>query len=260
MSDQGSAPAVEELLDELDAIENEAKPKKKYDITEKAQLMADDFNVDLDEVKGTGSNGRITVPDVDKYIKSREAEKAEQEEAKATAKSESSGAGEEKPSDDAPVVKKKSAKRKPKSASTAPLLPTLREGITEVRHMVRTLSSNGGNWDEKVVRADYADDKISEYLQEGWGLIQIQHLGVTAEGIDMLWIMGKPVDGVEFPFDEIYHIVQNVGGVGPDNRGLTGFQADALINSYLAEGWELAYVKAIASSAAGINMMWVLVR
>lgn len=258
MSDQGSAPAVEELLDELDAIEKDAEKGKTYDITEKAQMMADDFKVDLDEVEGTGANGRITVPDVDKYIKDREAAKAEQDEAKATAKSESSATGEEKPVDGS--AKKKVAKRKPKNASTAPLLPTLREGIVEIRHMKRTLSPGGGSWDEEVVRNDYVDDKISEYLQEGWGLIHIQHLGVTAEGIEMLWVMGKPAEGVDFPFNEIYHIVQNVGGVGPDNRGLTGFQADALINSYLAEGWELAYTKAIASSSAGINMMWVLVR
>lgn len=260
MSDQGTAPAVEELLDELDAIEQEAERKDPadHDITEKALQMATDFKVDLDEVKGTGTNGRITVPDVDAYIKSREAAKAEQVEAKATAKSDSEGTSKEPKGEPAPATKKVAKKKT--SALAAPLLPTLREGLVEIRHMKRTLHESGGEWDQEVVNRRAADEKIGEFLQAGWALVHVEAMGVTAEGIEMLWIMGKPAEGIEFPFQEIYHNVKNVGGIGADGHGLSGLHADALINSYLAEGWELAYTKVVATSAAGINIMWVLVR
>jgi len=223
-----------------------------------ALAYANDHGVELKGMKGTGSEGKITVPDVEKVYKAKLEEEAAAKES--DDKDVPEETSKKKPAQ-TKAKAKKSAVRKTRAAAS-PLLPTLRQGLAEVKHIKRSLNKYGTGWENEIVSGEQADEKIGEYLTEGWILVHMQSLGITTDGLQMLWIIGKPTeeDLRDWPYREIYHVVQNVGGVGPDGSGLTGFQADAWINSYLDEGWELAYVQAVAISEAGMNMIWVLIR
>jgi hypothetical protein len=262
MAKKGSAPAVDPLA-EIDSALTEAESTGASPQTANASAQAiryaEDFGVDLKEVKGSGLGHKITVPDVEAFVKEREA-KAEVEKAKAEA-----GPTEEAPTAPAdPKGAKKSAKKiepRPLAAITN-LLPSLRTNMKEVRHIVRTLNEYGIDWGQQIVSAPDADENLSALLEQGWALIHVQSLGVVPDGIQMLWVLGMPTEEAapNWPYREIHHIVRQVGSFGEDGRGVTGYMADSMIAGYLEAGWNLAYVHALAMSTAGINMMWVLIR
>jgi hypothetical protein len=255
MSDSPTAPAdVVAELDEVIAQAEQAEGTEGIDATGLAEQMAADFNVDLAEVTGSGKGGRITVPDVEKFIKAREAE------AEAPAEAEK-----------APAKPKAKAKAKPKAKATAaqPLavdgLPHITKGLVEVHHTIRALAEHGsGDWFNSIVSVEDADDNLSTMMSEGWSLLKTQSLGYGPDGIEMLWVFGRFAEEPEvreWPYREIHHITRRVGGLGDDGRGISGLAANALINGYLSEGWDLAHAEGLDKSQGGaVNMMWILVR
>ena len=70
------------LGDTLDAVIAEADAELQvpegFNATEKALMYASDFGVNITEVTGTGQDGKVTVPDVQKFKKEMDA-KAEAE-------------------------------------------------------------------------------------------------------------------------------------------------------------------------------------
>lgn len=252
-----SKTILADIAEEADAVIEQAEADiaaakeadTKIDATKLARQMAKDFNVLLADVKGTGKEGRVTVPDVDKHVKALEAAKAEEAEAKP----------------DAPVeVVEEEEVEKPrpnKLLVAGSLLPNVIVGLEEVYHVVRTLAEYGLGWQSSIVSVADADEKLSEMLLAGWELIHIQPLGYGQDGIDMMWVMGKFAEGkVErYPYGEIHHITRRLGGGGI--HGITGTAANALISGYLQSGWDLALVEALDKASGGVvNVMWTLVR
>ena len=246
------------LADELEEIEKageaEIEVPEGVNATEKAVLYATDFGVDISEVTGTGKDGKITVPDVEKFHKEMQA-KAE---AEAAEPEEEPEAEEEKPK-----PKKRPRKTAAEMKDKIALMPTLRTGLKDVYHIVRSIHEFGFGWDQPTVTGKDADENIGKMLDEGWVIVHIQALGVDMDGIRMLWVLGLPDEGYEekfWPYREIQHVVRPIGNLGADGRGLTDFQANEYISGYLREGWDLAMVTALGMGTGQVNMMWVLVR
>jgi len=269
------------LTDALEAIEAEALEEKaqvtevqevvsneNVDASDIAIKMGDDFGVDLSEVDGTGKDGRVIVPDVQKFIKARDeaAAKTEEELEKGADTqsddqiSDAESAGE--PTTDE-VTRFVPVEERIHQAAPFPNLPTQRVQLKEVHHIVRSVKEFGMGWDQPFVSNEEADDHIGEMLQEGWEIVHVQPLGFGPEGIEMFWVMGVRADVPErtTPYQEVRHIVRHVGSLGDDGRGVSGFQANDYINGMLNEGFDLALVRALGpSTGGGINMMWVMVR
>ena len=259
MSDQTT---LADVVEEVDAVAKEAEAQMAteaeqaaIDATDLARQMAQDYKVDLTEVKGTGKDGRVTVPDIDKFVKARD-EEAEAEEVKT----------EEVP-EDAPVEKPVAEVEKPKplkkQSVKAGELPNIFVGLEEIYHVVRSVDEMGMGWQSSKVSVADVDENLGKMLSEGWELIHSQPLGFSQDGIDILWVLGRFAEGkVErYPYHEIHHVVRRLGGLGEDGRGISGTAANALISGYLQSGWDLALVEALDKAAGGaVNMMWILIR
>ena len=259
MSDKPAT--LDDVFDEVIAeAEAEAKAEtleapKGVKATDKALLYARDFGVDITKVKGTGAEGKVTVPDVQNYHKEMEAAalEAEAEPEKVEAK---------------PVEEKKPAKKKAKKAASSTadrvaVMPTLRTGLKEVYHVVRSIHEYGFGWDNAQVTGRDADENIGRMLEEGWIIVHIQALGVDMDGIRMLWVLGLPDEGMEekfWPYREIVHLTRPIGNAGDDGRGITGLNTNEFISGYLRDGWDLALVHALGMGTGVVNMLWVLVR
>ena len=270
MVDRPTAPA--DVVAELDEVIEQAEQAEAavvvpgtsgFDATGLAEQMAADNGVDLAEVEGTGKDGRITVPDVDRFIKQKaaEADQAE-EEAEASAKS-----GTETPDEESKPKPKAKAKAKAKGEAVTllPPLPNIIRGLAEVHHTIRSVGEVGsGDWFNSIVSVQDADENLSAMMGDGWSLIKTQSMGYGPDGIEMLWVFGKfKEDAVvkDWPDREIHHVSRVVGGMGDDGRGVSGLAANALVNGYFETGWDLADVGALGEAVGGaVNMMWVFVR
>ncbi|NIM22474.1 MAG: hypothetical protein GTN64_08700 [Candidatus Latescibacteria bacterium] len=261
MPDSDAPATIMDTLEEIiaaDDAEEAAKAQEAIQInaSEKALLYAKDHGVPIEKVTGTGVDGKIIVPDVQKYKKESDAKAKAEAEAKAKEKAEPPAKVEEKP-------KKPRRKPKTKAVSSFPLLPTLRANLKEIYHIVRSIHEFGMGWENSVVSGAEADENIGKMLEEGWVILHIQTLGVDMDGIRMLWVMGVPDESIEdkvWPYREILHLTRPIGNIGDDGRGITGLQANEFISGYLRDGWDLAMVEALGMGTGIINMMWVLVR
>ena len=235
-------------------MSNGADTAVAIDATDAAIAYAKDHGVDLSKVTGTGKEGRITVMDVEKYFKELPEEEAEEE-----VQTEEKQVEEEKP-----APKSAKLEPKPRAEVKAPPLPSLRSGLKDIYHIVRSIHELGMGWDTPVVTGDEADERLSIMMEEGWQIIHIQSLGVDSDGVRMVWVLGMPDEDApverEWPYREILHVVRRVGNMGDDMRGITGLQANEYISSYLQAGWDLALVEALDNVMGAVNMLWVLVR
>lgn len=244
---------LEEVIKEGEA---ELMAPEGIEATPKALLFARDFDVDITLVPGTGQDGKITVPDVQKFKKEMDA-KAEAE----AAEPEETEVVEVEPKE--PEKKKRPKKSAKAMSDKTALMPSLRTGLKEVYHIVRSVHEYGLGWDNLTVSKEDADINIGKKLEEGWVIVHIQALGVDMDGIRMLWVLGLPEEGYEekfWPYREIQHITRPLGGAGDDGRGVTGLRANEYISGFLRDGWDLAMVEALGMGTGVINMMWVLVR
>jgi hypothetical protein len=265
MSAEKTAPAeivrdAQAVIDEADAeIAAEGQGADPIDATDLAIRMAADKGVDLASVEGSGKEGRITVPDVDKFIKEREAEAESDVEA-------SADPGTEEVAVEPTTPKKVDKPVRTGEASGVPSLPNIHDGLLEVYHIVRSIGAYGvGTWYEPIVSSDQVDENIARMFGEGWSLIHSQSLGYNPDGIAMLWVLGKFAEESperEIPYQEILHLTRPVGGMGDDERSITGPAANSLINDYLQKGWDLASVESLDNPTGGgpVNLMWILVR
>jgi len=255
----GQPATLGDVLDEAISEGEELEAPKGIEATPKALLYARDFGVEISDVTGTGTEGKVTVPDVQKYKKEMDA----LAEAEATEKGREPDVAPEEPKEEKPKKKPRKA-RKPLTGEKVNLLPSLRVGLGEVYHIVRSLHEIGSmGWESPIVSADDANINIGKKLNEGWVLIQIQSLGVDMDGIHMLWVLGKPDKGYEdkfWPYREILHITRPMGSAGDDGRGLVGVRANELVTGFLGDGWDLAMVEALGMGTGVVNMIWVLVR
>lgn len=264
MTEQTTTPA--QLDAEMDQVIADAQiaesavieDRSGVDATDIAFQYASDHGIDIREVKGTGKDGRVTVPDVEKFKKALDAKAAE---APAPEDVQIVEEGEAEPE---PKPKPKKKKAKGKGVKVLPTLPNTFVGMTEVYHVVRFINEYGmGDWQSLVVSGPEADENLGYLLEDGFQLIYAQPLGWDESGIGMLWVFGKfAEEEVErFPYHEILHISQRIGAAGEDGRGITGKSANKMISGYLQAGYDLAMVKALDKGVGGVvNVMWILVR
>jgi len=247
---------MDEVIEEAEAAEG--GEAQEIDATEKAREMADDFDVDLAEVKGTGADGRVTVMDVDRFVKARDEEQQiEREDPQAEPKAEKQP--------------KPKAKSKAKAATLSEnglgpsSVPTVYAGLVDVHHVIRSMAEFGsGEWSRNPVARLLANEKLGEMLAEGWQLLKISNLGFGPDGINMVWIFGKFAADIaprDYPYREIDHVTRSVGPLGDDSMGLSEASASAMVRGKLADGWDLASVDVLDRAPANrLNFMWVFVR
>jgi hypothetical protein len=138
--------------------------------------------------------------------------------------------------------------------------PNLRYDAT--RLIVRTLVKHGlgmGGWNSEAVETEEADFGIGQMFAQGWEPIKVRSLGYSAAGINMIWILGHVPSGAG-KYTEARHITRIIGAGGMESDGVSGFKADDYINSFIAEGFEIAAVDAIGLGPEGLTMLWVLAR
>lgn len=266
MSNASTSPA--DVVEELDQVIAEAEAAEggqpqEIDATEKAREMGRDFEVDLAEVDGTGADGRVTVMDVDRFIKAREAEAEAGESPEASAESEAERLADDEPKQPKPKARKKAPA--PEGDARLPSLPNIASGLSDIRHVIRSLAEIGsGDWYQNPVSSALANEKLGELMADGWHLLQTHSLGYGPEGINMVWVFGRfdpdaPVR--DYPYREIFHVTRPVGSLGDDGRGLSESMASAMVRGYLEEGWDLAAVEVLDRLPTNrVNIMWVFVR
>lgn len=129
----------------------------------------------------------------------------------------------------------------------------------QIRHVTRTLVGFGQGDGQAFLDPHQARETLGKYLSAGYDLVAVEHLGIEANGHMILWGFGLPNDPKDAKgVSDIWHIVRTIGS-GAEGA-ITGFQADAFISSYLADGYEVFKVKQLGLTPSGINMLWVLVR
>ena len=147
MTEQTTTTTPAALNAELDEIIAEAESDEKaivnqagVDATDIALQYANDYSINLSEVKGTGKDGRVTVPDVEKFKKALDAKAEEGAQAEEEAQAEADHPVEEgKKGEDQPSAKTKPKKKavKGKGTKVLPALPNVFVDLTKI-HIILT--------------------------------------------------------------------------------------------------------------------------
>ena len=94
------------------------------------------------------------------------------------------------------------------------------------------------------------------YFANGYEISAVSHISIesTAElaGHNIMFVLTRP-EGREPQHSEVYMLITQVGG-------LSGFQADSFLSSYLEQGWDMIHFETFGFTEAGINCFWVLAR
>jgi len=94
------------------------------------------------------------------------------------------------------------------------------------------------------------------YFANGYEMTYVSYIGVETlaevSGHNIMLIFEQPANH-EALHNEIYILITQIGG-------MSGFQHDAFLSSYLEQGWKLEHFETLGYSEAGINCFWVLVR
>ena len=145
-----------------------------------------------------------------------------------------------------------------------PIEDTVWEGemgrYTEMKHLSRTMHPMGG-LDERVMSPRDLNEKLEDdYFAKGFELIKILPQGFGPDGVSVLYVLGKVREDLQSKHKEIWHIQRTLTERAMQSGGVTGFQADKYIKSFLSEGWQLFAVNTLKDGDVEIPMLWVLVR
>lgn len=130
----------------------------------------------------------------------------------------------------------------------------------EIKHLARTMHPMGGV-DERVMSPVRLNEKIEdEFFSNGFELIKVLPQGFGPDGVSLLYVLGKVRPELESKHDHIWHIQRTLTERPMISGGVTGFQADKYLNSFLSDGWQLFAVNTLKDGDSEIPMLWVLVR
>lgn len=129
----------------------------------------------------------------------------------------------------------------------------------EIKHISRTMHPMGG-LDERIMSPVRLNEYLEEHFADDFELIKILPQGFGPDGVSILYVLGKVSSDLESKHTNIWHIQRTLTERPALSGGITGFQADKYLNSFLSEGWQLFAVKALKEGEAEIPMLWVLVR
>jgi len=230
MSDSGT----ENLLPESIVPVQPLPPAK---ATKAAYEMAEANSINLDRVVGSGKNGTITKKDVEDVI----ATLKRLDEAEEKLQSESIAVDEQ-----GQVI------MPPSSIFTLGRYERL-------YHFARTIHPMGGIGEE-IKTPDEIKERIeNSFFAEGWELFNVEPLGYGPDGLSMLWIFGKVKEGFEPLHKKIYHVQRTLGSNLMEGQ-LTGFSADAYLETFFEQGWSIFAAKPLSRGGAEVPMVWVFVQ
>jgi len=127
-----------------------------------------------------------------------------------------------------------------------------------IKHIVRTLSPLAGV-DDNAWSGERANREIGQWLEMGYDLKLVRSLGIGPDGVHVLWVLCKRAEGTKGP-SEVMHITRRMTGMGSPGT-VTGFQADALLAGFVAEGWEVSFIETLGlDPTGGVAMFWLLTR
>ncbi|MFV2044344.1 MAG: hypothetical protein ACC700_14070 [Anaerolineales bacterium] len=130
---------------------------------------------------------------------------------------------------------------------------------TEVKHIARTMHPMGG-LDERTMSPPRLNEYLEERFADGFELIKVLPQGFGPDGVSILYVLGKVRPELESKHKNIWHIQRTLTERPALSGGITGFQADKYLNSFLSEGWQLFAADSLKEGEAEIPMLWVLVR
>lgn len=129
----------------------------------------------------------------------------------------------------------------------------------EIKHISRTMHPMGGV-DERIMSPVRLNEYLEEHFAKGFELIEVLPQGFGQDGVSILYVLGKVSPDLESVHTSIWHIQRTLSERPALSGGITGFQADKYLNSFLSEGWQLFAANALKEGEAEIPMLWVLVR
>ncbi|TET36203.1 MAG: hypothetical protein E3J69_04000 [Anaerolineales bacterium] len=129
----------------------------------------------------------------------------------------------------------------------------------EIKHISRTMHPMGGV-DERIMSPVRLNEYLEEHFAKGFELIKVLPQGFGQDGVSILYVLGKVSSDLESKHTNIWHIQRTLTERPALSGGITGFQADKYLNSFLSEGWQLFAANALKEGEAEIPMLWVLVR
>ena len=129
----------------------------------------------------------------------------------------------------------------------------------EIKHISRTMHPMGGV-DERIMSPVRLNEYLEEHFAQGFELIKVLPQGFGQDGVSILYVLGKVSEDLDSKHTNIWHIQRTLTERPALSGGITGFQADKYLNSFLSEGWQLFAANALKEGEAEIPMLWVLVR
>ena len=129
----------------------------------------------------------------------------------------------------------------------------------EIKHISRTMHPMGGV-DERIMSPVRLNEYLEEHFAQGFELIKVLPQGFGPDGVSILYVLGKVSSDLDSRHTNIWHIQRTLTERPALSGGITGFQADTYLNSFLSEGWQLFAADALKEGEAEIPMLWVLVR
>ena len=129
----------------------------------------------------------------------------------------------------------------------------------EIKHISRTMHPMGGV-DERIMSPVRLNEYLEEHFATGFELIKVLPQGFGPDGVSILYVLGKVGPDLESRHTNIWHIQRTLTERPALSGGITGFQADKYLNSFLSEGWQLFAAQSLKEGEAEIPMLWVLVR
>lgn len=129
----------------------------------------------------------------------------------------------------------------------------------EIKHISRTMHPMGGV-DERIMSPVRLNEYLEEHFAKGFELIEVLPQGFGPDGVSILYVLGKVSEDLDSKHTNIWHIQRTLTERPALSGGITGFQADKYLNSFLSEGWQLFAANALKEGEAEIPMLWVLVR
>ncbi len=129
----------------------------------------------------------------------------------------------------------------------------------EIKHISRTMHPMGGV-DERIMSPVRLNEYLEGHFAQGFELIKVLPQGFGPDGVSILYVLGKVQEHLGKKFSSIWHIQRTLTERPSLSGGITGFQADKYLNSFLSEGWQLFAADALKEGEAEIPMLWVLVR
>ena len=129
----------------------------------------------------------------------------------------------------------------------------------EIKHISRTMHPMGG-LDDRVVSTRHMNEYLVEQFGQCFELIEVLPQGFGPDGVSILYVLGKLREDLEPKVSSVWHIQRTLTERPMVSGGITGFQADQYLNSFLSEGWQLIAAKSLKEGETEIPMLWVLVR